>query len=672
MCGIAGELDLSRSCGEPELRDRAQSMIATLRHRGPDDEGVWVDAEAGIALGSRRLAILDLSPAGHQPMISSSGRYVVTFNGEIYNYLELRRELETQVADSALALHGHGDTEVMLAAFEHWGVEAALPRLNGMFAFALWDRRERVLYLALDRFGEKPLYYGWMGNVLLFGSELKALRAHPLFRGEIGREAVAFHLRYSYVPAPVSIYKGIAKLSPATCLKILGDRKEEAVPVAYWSLRQVAERGLAEPYRGSETEAAEELDALLRDAIRLRMLSDVPLGAFLSGGIDSSTVVALMQAQSSRRVRTFSIGFHEDDYNEARHAHAVARHLRTEHTELYVTPREAMDVIPLLPALYDEPFADSSQIPTFLVSKLARHSVTVSLSGDGGDEVFGGYQRYFWGRRIWNRIRLTPGPLRRLAARSITGVSPRFWDALFQGVGPILRQDWRQRLPGDKLHKLAGVLRLKSPQAVYLRLVAQWLEPDAMVPGASGSASAEFLLQQWPDFPQFEQSAMYLDAVNYLPDDILVKVDRASMGVSLEGRIPYLDPRVVEFAWKLPLAMKIRNGQGKQILRRVLHRYVPRELVERPKMGFGIPIGAWMRGPLRDWAEALLDEHRLRQEGFFDPRPIRRKWQEHLSGNHNWQYALWNVLMFQAWLGQSGSDTVRAGTKVVEAATGKP
>jgi len=379
MCGIAGQLDLGRSCAEAELREQTQRMVATLRHRGPDDEGVWVDAGAGVGLGSRRLAILDLSPAGHQPMVSSSGRYVVAFNGEIYNYLEIRRELESQVADSALALRGHGDTEVMLAAFEHWGVEATLPRLNGMFAFALWDGRERGLYLARDRFGEKPLYYGWMGKVLLFGSELKALRAHRAFRGEIAREAVAFHLRYAYVPAPVSIYKEIVKLPPATFVKIRSDRREDAAPVPYWSVREVAERGLAKPYRGKEAEAAEELDALLRDAIRLRMISDVPLGAFLSGGIDSSTVVALMQAQSSQPVRTFSIGFYEDEYNEAKQAHAVAHHLRTEHTELYVTPREAMDVVPLLPALYDEPFADSSQIPTFLVSTLARHSVTVSL-----------------------------------------------------------------------------------------------------------------------------------------------------------------------------------------------------------------------------------------------------------------------------------------------------
>jgi len=653
MCGIAGKLDLGRSCGEEELRDQTQRMIATLRHRGPDDEGTWVDAEAGVALGNRRLAILDLSPAGHLPMVSSSGRYVVAFNGEIYNYQEVRRELESQVADSALALRGHGDTEVMLAAFEHWGVEATLPRLNGMFAFALWDRRERVLFLARDRFGEKPLYYGWMGDVLLFASELKALRAHPGFRGAIRREALAFPLRYAYIPAPLSIYEDIGKLPPASFLKVRTDRREQARPTPYWSLREVVERGLAEPYRGTEAQAAEELDALLRDAVRLRMISDVPLGAFLSGGIDSSTVVALMQAQSSQPVRTFSIGFYEDEYNEARQAHAVAHHLRTEHTELYVTPREAMDVVPLLPTLYDEPFADSSQIPTFLVSKLARHSVTVSLSGDGGDEVFGGYNRYVWGRRLWNRMRLAPGPLRRLAAGGITGVSPRFWDALFQGVGPVLPRSWRQRLPGDKMHKLAGVLALTSPKAMYLRLASLWLEPEQVVLGASGQATADYLLAQWPGFPQYEHNAMYLDAMTYLPDDILAKVDRASMGVSLEGRIPYLDPRVVELAWKLPLAMKVREGQGKRILRRVLHRYVPRELVERPKMGFGIPIGDWMRGPLRDWTEALLDESRLRQEGYFDPRPIRKKWQEHLSGHHNWQYDLWNVLMFQAWLEQS-------------------
>ena len=653
MCGIAGQLGLNRSRGEPELRDQTQRMVATLRHRGPDDEGVWVDAEAGVALGSRRLAILDLSPAGHQPMVSSSGRYVVAFNGEIYNHLELRRELESHVADPALALRGHSDTEIMLAAFEHWGVEATLPQLNGMFALALWDDRERVLYLARDRFGEKPLYYGWMGDVLLFGSELKALRAHPAFRGEIDREAVAFHLRYAYVPAPLSIYKGVAKLPPASFVKIRSGRREETAPVPYWSVREVAQRGLAEPYRGKEAEAAEELDALLRDAVRLRMISDVPLGAFLSGGIDSSTVVALMQAQSSRPVRTFSIGFHEAGYNEAKHAQAVAQHLRTEHTELYVTPKEAMGVVPLLPALYDEPFADSSQIPTFLVSKLARHSVTVSLSGDGGDEVFGGYNRYVLGRRVWERMRLAPGPLRRLTASGITGVSPRFWNAVAESAGAALPRSWRQRLAGDKMHKLADVLRTRNPQAMYLRLASLWQEPESMVIGSSGHATADFLQRQWPSFSRFELNAMYLDAVNYLPDDILVKVDRASMGVSLEGRIPFLDPRVVEFAWRLPFAMKIRSGQGKWILRRVLHRYVPRELVERPKMGFGVPIGDWMRGPLRHWAESLLDESRLRQEGFFDPRPIRKQWEEHLSARYNWQYTLWSVLMFQDWLAHS-------------------
>ncbi|HYX69634.1 MAG TPA: asparagine synthase-related protein, partial [Terriglobales bacterium] len=454
-------------------------------------------------------------------------------------------------------------------------------------------------------------------------------------------------------PAPLSIYQGIAKLPPASWVTIRSGRREEIAPVPYWSVREVAQRGLAQPYRGKETEAVEELDNLLRDAIRLRMISDVPLGAFLSGGIDSSTVVALMQAQSSRPVRTFSIGFYEADYNEAKHAHAVAHHLRTEHTELYVTPKEAMDVVPLLPTLYDEPFADSSEIPTFLVSKLARHSVTVSLSGDGGDEVFGGYNRYVLGRRVWERMRLAPEPLRRLTAGGITGVSPRFWNALSQMAGPALPRSWRQRLAGDKMHKMADVLRTKNPQTMYLRLASLWQEPESMVLGASGRASADFLLQQWPSFPKFEQNAMYLDAVNYLPDDILVKVDRASMGVSLEGRIPFLDPRVVEFAWRLPFAMKIRREQGKWILRRVLHRYVPRELVERPKMGFGVPIGDWMRGPLRPWAESLLEESRLRQEGFFDPQPIRKQWEEHLAGRYNWQYSLWSVLMFQAWLAHS-------------------
>jgi asparagine synthase (glutamine-hydrolysing) len=654
MCGIAGIWSRERRSGTDELRATVQEMVSRLRHRGPDDEGAWTDAEAGIALASRRLAILDLSPTGHQPMISSSGRYVITFNGEIYNYEELRHQLESEAADSALALRGHSDTEVMLAAFDHWGVEPTLPRLNGMFAIAVWDRKERLLYLVRDRMGEKPLYYGWVGDVFLFASELKALRAYPAFRPEIDREALALYLRYNCVPAPHSIYRGVHKLPSATFLRIQSDTREEPLPAAYWSLLEVARRGIENPYCGSDTQAVEELDGRLRDAIRLRMISDVPLGAFLSGGIDSSAVVALMQAQSSRPVRSFSIGFHEAGYNEAKDAHAVARHLNTEHTELYVTPAQAMEVIGRIPLLYDEPFADSSQIPTFLVSQLARRHVTVALSGDGGDEVFGGYNRQVWVRRIWNYARWVPHSVRRLLAAAVTGVAPARWDRLFLKNRSLLPDLLHQPLPGDKMHKLGALMRLSTPQQMYLHVATHWSEATTPVLGAGSHAAGKGELVPWPDFPHLEMGAMYLDTMTYLANDILTKLDRASMGVSLEARAPYLDHRLVEFAWRLPLQLRIRGGQGKWILRQVLHRYVPKELVDRPKMGFGIPIDDWLRGPLREWAESLLDESRLRREGFFDPKPIREKWEEHLSGRRSWQFHLWDVLMFQDWLAHSG------------------
>lgn len=647
MCGLAGFLDPSRRTGGEELRATVTRMAAALRHRGPDDGGAWVDAEAGIALGHRRLSIVDLSPLGHQPMQSACGRYVTAFNGEIYNHRALRRELE----GLGHAFRGHSDTEVMLAAFVEWGLEAALERFNGMFALALWDRKGRLLHLVRDRLGEKPLYYGWMGRTFLFGSELKALRAHPEFRGEVDRGALALYLRHNYIPTPYSIYRGIRKLPPGTRLTLNGaDAGAAPTPIPYWSFREVSERGVAEPFTGSADEAAAHLDTLLRDAVKLRMEADVPLGAFLSGGIDSSTVVALMQAQGDRPVKTFTIGFHEAAYNEAEDAKAVARHLGTEHTELYVTPGEAMAVIPRLPALYDEPFADSSQIPTFLVSELARRHVTVSLSGDAGDELFGGYNRYFWGRSIWQRIGWMPRGMRGAAARALTVLPPEAWETVFRMTGPVLPGKIKQRSPGDKLHKLAEILAVNDPETMYLGLVSHWKDPASLAVGASEPPTVLTDRSQWADLPDFTQRMMYLDTVTYLPDDILVKVDRASMGVSLEGRIPFLDHRVVEFAWRLPLSMKVRDGQGKWLLRQVLYGYVPRGLIERPKMGFGVPIDAWLRGPLRDWAESLLAERRLRAEGFLHPRPIREKWAEHLSGRRNWQYHLWDVLMFQAWL----------------------
>ena len=644
MCGITGFFDISRQKSTDEMRYVVQKMSHTLNHRGPDDSGIWVDAQNSIALGHRRLAIMDLSPEGHQPMGSANGRYIIVFNGEVYNFLELRRELER------LGHHfrGNSDTEVMLASFNEWGLEQSVKRFNGMFAFALWDCQGRLLHLGRDRLGEKPLYYGWIGQTFLFGSELKALQAHPNFKAEINRDALTLFLRYSCVPAPYSIYQGIYKLPPGTILTWNGADPYPA-PKPYWSAKETAELGIGELFT-SELLAVAQLEALLRDAVRLRMVADVPLGAFLSGGIDSSTVVALMQAQSSQPVKTFTIGFHEQAYNEAPHANAVAQHLGTDHTELYVTPAEALAVIPNLPILYDEPFSDPSQVPTFLVSQLARAHVTVSLSGDGGDEVFAGYNRYFWGPSIWQKIGWVPPMLRSFAAHALTSLSPQTWDRGFTNFGALLPAKLKQPTPGDNLHKLAEILAVPNPEAMYTNLVSHWKDPEALVVDGSESLTILRDRQSWAQLPDFTQRMMYLDTVTYLPDDILVKVDRASMGVSLEARVPLLDHRVVEFAWRVPLSMKIRNGQGKWLLRQVLYKYVPQNLIERPKAGFGIPISSWLRGPLRDWAETLLDEARLRQEGFFNPQPIRQKWVEHLSGDRNWQYHLWDVLMFQAWL----------------------
>lgn len=645
MCGITGFWDAARHRNPNEMQAIAQQMSNALTHRGPDDGGSWVDVEAGIALGHRRLAIVDLSLEGHQPMVSADGRYAIVFNGEIYNFLELRCQLESL----GHRFRGHSDTEVMLAAFSQWGVDKAIQHFNGMFAFGLWDRRERVLHLGRDRLGEKPLYYGWMGQTFLFGSELKALKVHPNFQAEINRDALALFLRHNNVPAPYSIYTGIYKLPPATVLTWNGT-DARPTPVPYWSAKEAAELGITEPFTGTEQEVLEQLEALLQDAVGLRMVADVPLGAFLSGGIDSSTVVALMQAQSSQRVKTFTIGFYEDAYNEAKYAKCVAQHLGTDHTELYVTPEEAQAVIPKLPILYDEPFSDSSQIPTFLVSQLAKQHVTVSLSGDGGDEFFAGYNRYFLGRSIWQSIGWIPSTLRQPAARALTSFSPQAWDRGLTRFSGLLPAKLKQTTLGYNLHKLAEVLAVPDPEVLYTRLASHWKEPAAVVVDSSEPLTALSDRQRWARLPDFTQRMMYLDSVTYLPDDILVKVDRASMGVSLEARVPLLDRRVVEFAWRVPLSMKIRHGQGKWLLRQVLYKYVPKNLIERPKMGFGVPIDSWLRGPLRDWVEALLDEERLRQEGFFHPQPIRQKWAEHLAGDRDWQYYLWDVLMFQAWL----------------------
>jgi asparagine synthase (glutamine-hydrolysing) len=647
MCGLCGVLEPG-PLPEAELRHALDRMNATLAHRGPDDGGLWVDPDSGVGLGHRRLSILDLSPLGHQPMLSECGRFVLAFNGEIYNHLELRRTLREDYP-----FRGHSDTEVLLAALVRWGVEKALPELNGMFAFALWDRRERRLTLARDRLGEKPLYYGWNGGRFLFGSELKALVAHPGWRGELDRDALASYLRLSYVPAPYSIYRGIAKLCPG-CTATLELGQEQPTIRTYWSAREVAELGLGHPFAGTETEAVETLEGLLSQAVAMRMHADVPLGAFLSGGIDSTLVVALMQAQSTRPVRTFSIGFHEPGFDEAPFARQVAAHLGTDHTELYVTAEESLGTIPRLARLWDEPFADPSQIPTLLVSQMARRDVTVCLSGDGGDELFGGYSRYLWTRDTWRRIGWIPLPARRAIARAVTGLGPGLWDRLLRPLGPLLPGPLAINNPGDRIHKAVDILTGDSPEAIYLRMVSHFKDPASLILGArepdtiltdpSGRARTQSITE----------AMMFMDSVLYLPDDILVKVDRASMGVGLEARVPLLDHRVYAFAWSLPVAWKVRGRVGKTPLRRILDHHVSRALLDRPKMGFGVPLETWLRGPLRAWAEELLAPGRLRREGVFHPEPIRTLWAEHLQGRRNWSYYLWDVLMFQAWLDESG------------------
>jgi asparagine synthase (glutamine-hydrolysing) len=638
MCGIAGLLDAT--AGRNASLDRMiAAMTGALDHRGPDDSGVWRDEASGLALGFRRLAIIDLSMAGHQPMISASGRYVIVYNGEIYNANELRPELEAR----GVQFRGHSDTEVMLEAFDAFGVPATLDRLIGMFALALWDREKRVLTLARDRLGIKPLYWARFGGLFFFGSEMKALYAHPGWPREIDRDAVTAYLRFGYVPGPISILKGVQKLAPGTILTMKAGSEPAIEP--FWSAREIVGAAIRDRYAASPLEAADRLETLLKDAVSCRMVADVPLGAFLSGGIDSSLVVALMQASTSRPVRTFTIGFHEQGYDEAAHAKGVAAHLGTDHTELYVTPEHAQSIIPRLPEIYDEPFADSSQIPTFLISEMTRRHVTVALSGDGGDELFAGYPRYAFAQNVWSRLQWAPPALRRLMAGGIGAVSPACWDRL---AGP-LAGSLLPRLLGDKMHKAASVLKADDPDAFYRRVVSQWPEPETLIAGGKEPAGPLGDPTIRDTIPNYVERMQFLDLVTYLPDDILVKVDRASMAMGLEVRVPLIDHRVVDFAFRLPLRLKLRGGTSKWLLRQILYRYVPKALVERPKMGFGVPIDSWLRGPLRDWAESLLDRGRLARGGLIDPGPVRHAWEEHLSGRRNWQYRLWTVLMLEAW-----------------------
>ncbi len=650
MCGIVGFLggDFSSVRLNKSILEEMSSQIIS---RGPDSAGIWVEACSEIALAHRRLAIVDLSPAGHQPMISGSDRYVMTYNGEIYNSDELRDDLTKSQA--ALKWRGHSDTETLLAGFDAWGIKDTISRVTGMFAIAIWDKKLEQLTLVRDRLGEKPLYYGWQGSgsnrAFLFGSELKALKQHPQFISEIDRGSLALYMRYSYVPAPYSIYKGIMKVEPGTIITVTLNANNYRTE-KYWNALDVVRRGVESPFEGTTAEITNNLDTALRKTISQQMMADVPLGAFLSGGIDSSVAVALMQTQSSRPIKTFTIGFEEAGYNEAKFAKLVAGHLGTEHTELYVSSQDALDVIPKLPNLYCEPFADSSQIPTFLVSSLARQYVTVSLSGDGGDELFCGYNRYLFAKKLWKGLSMTPTAVRELIGNGIKSIPAAGWNKTFELLNGITPAKFNGISWGDKLQKGAGVIASRDLTDLYQRLVSNWQDPSAVVIGEYEQEMMFSTDIQFLAGVDDIQKMMAIDTISYLPDDILVKVDRAAMGVSLETRVPFLDHHIVEFASQIPLSMKLNNGVGKAVLRDVLYRYVPKELIERPKMGFGVPIADWLRGPLRDWAEELLSESRLISEGFFYPAVVREMWSEHLSGTRNWQSQLWAVLMFQAWL----------------------
>lgn len=619
-----------------------EKMSAALSHRGPDDAGIWIDESRGLALGHRRLSIMDLSQAGHQPMASHCGRYIIIFNGEMYNYQTIRNRIDES---GKIAWRGNSDTEVILAAISRWGIVDALKEFVGMFAFAIWDREDEALYLIRDRMGEKPLYYGWSSGVFLFGSELKPLCSHPAWRGDIDRDVLGLYFRNNYVPSPYSIYENIYKLPPGTFLKLnlkSTAPDELTEPAQYWSLCEAAQRGISNPFPGTDEDAISELDRHLREAIVGQMISDVPLGAFLSGGVDSSAIVALMQSQSPKPVRTYTIGFEDVAYNEANYANAVAKHLGTDHTEVYVTPEECMSVIPELPTLYDEPFADSSQIPTYLVCKMARQHVSVCLSGDGGDEIFLGYNRHVQLDRLQRLFKKIPLPARKLISAGLN-VVPAAW------MEWILRKR-KYGILADQIQKIADIIGKSDPAEMYQTLTKFWEYPSKIVLGSHEKQSLLTDKTLWPDFANVLHIIMYVEQMTSLPDDMLVKVDRAAMALGLETRVPFLDHRLVEFSWRLPLAMKCRDGLSKWILRQILYKHVPSSLIERPKSGFGIPIDIWLKGPLRDWAEELLNETRLKNEGYLNSALVRSKWEEHIQGKKKWQPHLWGVLMFQAWL----------------------
>jgi asparagine synthase (glutamine-hydrolysing) len=650
MCGIAG-LFTREGRQTADLAAIAERMTQKLAHRGPDGAGAWVSEQANVSFGHRRLSIIDTSDLGAQPMHSHCGRYVATFNGEIYNYQSLRLALEQESA--APAWRGGSDTEVLLACVTRYGLKNFLPMLDGMFALAIWDKQERQLLLARDPLGEKPLYYGFVGDALAFASELKSLKPVPHWSGHIACEALHDYFQFGYVPAPLSIFSGIFKLLPGHFLIATAvDVASQSMPQsqAYWSLDDVIAGGRAAPFAGTSAEAVSALDARLRDVIKRQMVADVPLGAFLSGGIDSSTTVALMQAQSMRPIKTFTIGFAEAEFNEAQHAKAVADHLRTDHTELYVSTQNALRVIPKLAEIYDEPFADSSQIPTFLVSELARQHVTVSLSGDGGDELFGGYNRYDWGVRLWKPLSLVPNAVRYPLHKALQSIPPQWVGSTYSAISPLLPAQLRFSQPAEKWSKALDLFGIPNQSALYSRLVSQWPSPNKLLKTPVHSATAFALTSGIASALSFRHQMMRLDTLTYLPDDILVKVDRASMAVSLESRVPMLDKSIVQFAWQLPESLKVRDGQTKWILKQLLNQYVPKTLIDRPKMGFGVPIGRWLRHELREWGEALLDPVKIEAQGYLKADIVQNLWHEHQSGQRNWQYQLWTVLMFQAWL----------------------
>ncbi|WP_208511616.1 asparagine synthase (glutamine-hydrolyzing) [Variovorax paradoxus] len=657
MCGLAGFLGDFKAVRSGSSERVLNEMTSAIEHRGPDTSGLWLQPEFGLGLGHRRLAIVDLTEAGHQPMTSPSGRYVFAFNGEIYNHLDLRKELEK--SESSQNWRGHSDTETMLFGFDMWGVQNTVEKCAGMFAFAVWDSHENILILGRDRLGEKPLYYGWQTRgdqrVFIFSSELAAVKTHSAFNKEIDRSALCLFLRHGYVPAPYSIYQGISKLRPGHLMAVsLAGSAEKTWK--YWDAKSVIENGLATPFSGSATAAVDSLELILKNSVAEQMIADVPLGAFLSGGVDSSAIVALMQniakEEGGRPVKTFTIGFEEPGYNEAHYAKAVASHLGTDHTELYLSAQQALNVIPKLPVLYSEPFADSSQIPTFLVSHMARQHVTVSLSGDGGDELFGGYGRYPFAKKVWSSVGRVPRGARKFVAQKISNVDSSTWNRFLKPIQGILPNQLASANIGDKLHKGARILGAADTLDLYRTLISGWENPAGIVINGVEPPSAITTPHEVAAVDDFFHQMMAVDLVSYLPDDILCKVDRAAMGVSLETRVPLLDYRVVEFAWTLPLEYKVRDGVAKWPLRELLYKYVPRDLIDRKKMGFGIPLGEWLRGPLKSWAEELLDESRLKREGFFSPAPIRERWVEHINGTRNWAPQLWSILMFQAWFAE--------------------